>query len=225
VKAAAAQSFARVGTAWRAGRYTPSGKRPGMAGPITAAFDGGQTYVYGTLSARDDADLEERRRTADKAAHWGSINFPVHSDYDETHTAGPPHNVVLFGTRQTNSILRDLDLPLELHAGAADYGLLFVAPAGNGRYVVVSSGLPWWTGAPEVNRGGDRFAPEPYRLLTTFGDFLLFKHSLANVVCEGRFDNDWNVPADAEAKLAASGTVTIRRLSPKAGGPSAPHQP
>jgi hypothetical protein len=97
---------------------------------------------------------------------------------------------------------------LTLDAGAADYGLLFIASTGK-HYALVSSGLPWWTGADEVNRGGYRFAPDRYRLLSTLGDYLLFKGSLANVVAEGRFDRNWKVPADAAAKLLATGTVTI----------------
>ena len=36
------------------------------------------------------------------------------------------------------------NLPLALSRDAADYGLLFVAPAGK-HYVLVNSGLPWWT--------------------------------------------------------------------------------
>lgn len=98
---------------------------------------------------------------------------------------------------------------MALNPGAADYGLLFIAPIGR-HYAVVSSGLPWWTGAAEVNRGGDRFAPEPSRLLSTFGDYILFKGSLANVVAEGRFDSNWKVPSEAAAKIRATGTVTIR---------------
>lgn len=210
VKPGAELSFTRVGVRWRGGRYTPRGKGPGAEGPIAAAFSGNQVYVYGTLNPRDDADLDERRRVADRQAHWGSLNFAVHSDTDEQRDPSPPHNMILFGTAQTNSIIRDLDLPLSLNAGAADYGLLFVAPV-HGRYVVVSSGLPWWTGAEDANRGGDRYAPAPYRLVSTFGDFILFKHSLANVVCEGRFDNDWRVPDELAAELEASGTVTVRR--------------
>jgi hypothetical protein len=74
----------------------------------------------------------------------------------------------------------------------------------------VSSGLPWWTGADDVNRGGYRFAPGQYRLLSTFGDYILFKGSLANVLAEGRFDRNGKVPPDAAAKLEAAGTVTLR---------------
>ena len=43
--------------------------------------------------------------------------------------------------------------PLVLDPGAADYGLLFIVPEGR-HYALISSGLPWWTGADEANRGG-----------------------------------------------------------------------
>ena len=75
--------------------------------------------------------------------------------------------------------------------------------------MLVSSGLPWWTGAEEASRGGNPFAPAPYRLLGTFGDYILFKGSLAHVVAEGRFDRNWKVPAEAASKMLATGTVTI----------------
>ena len=77
-------------------------------------------------------------------------------------------------------------------------------------YALVSSGLPWWTGADDAHRGGDPFAPPQARLLGTFGDFILFKGSLANVVAEGRFDANWKIPADLASRMSATGTVTIR---------------
>ena len=117
---------------------------------------------------------------------------------------------MLFGTAETNSLIARFSnqLPLALHAGAADYGLLFIAPVAQ-HYVLVSSGLPWWTGADEANHGGDPFAPAQYRLLSTFGDYILFKGSLGNVVAEGRFDRNWKVPAEAASRMSATGTVTI----------------
>ena len=84
-----------------------------------------------------------------------------------------------------------------------------MAPVGK-HLALVSSGLPWWTGADEANRGGYRFAPPQYRLLSTFGDYILFKGSLAHVLAEGRFDANGKVPAEAAAALRAAGTVTVR---------------
>src|SRR5450756_3141563 len=82
-------------------------------------------------------------------------------------------NLVLFGTPRTNRLIARFapQFPLTLNPGAADYGLLFIVAAGR-HYVLVSSGLPWWTGAEEANRGGYRYAPAPYRLLSTFGDYI-----------------------------------------------------
>jgi hypothetical protein len=119
-------------------------------------------------------------------------------------------DLVLFGTADTNSLIARFaaGLPLALNPGAADYGLLFIAPIGK-HHVLVSSGLPWWTGADDANRGGDPFTAAQFRLLDTFGDYVLFKGSLANVVSEGRFDRNWKVPADAASKMSATGTVTI----------------
>jgi hypothetical protein len=117
---------------------------------------------------------------------------------------------VLFGTAATNALVARFapQLPLALNEGAADYGLLFIAPVGK-HYALVSSGLAWWTGADDARRGGSSNLPEQYRLLTTFGDYIVFRGSLANVVAEGRFDPDWKLPAGEAAKMLATGTVTV----------------
>lgn len=201
IKPGALLSFTFGNGQWRTGLYVPSGKRAGVEGPIAAAFGGGQIYVYGAGGAA----------LAEDAAKWPTLSFRALADSEVKEADLADSDAILFGTAQTNSLIARFagQLPLALNPGAADYGLLFIAPAGR-HYAVVSSGLPWWTGAAEANRGGDRFAPEPYRLLSTFGDYILFKGSLANVVAEGRFDANWKVPAEAAAKMRATGTVTIR---------------
>lgn len=202
LKPGAPLSFTRVAGSWRVGRFVPTGKRAGAEGPIAAAFAGGQIYV----------SASGNRALAEHAAKWPASSFRLLADAAVTPADLADSDVILFGTAQTNSLIARFaaQWPIALNPGAADYGLLFIAPIGP-HYAVVSSGLPWWTGAAEVNRGaGDAFAPEPYRLLYTFGDYILFKGSLANVVAEGRFDSNWRVPADAAAKMRATGTVTIR---------------
>jgi aromatic-L-amino-acid decarboxylase len=52
---------------------------------------------------------------------------------------------------------------------------------------------------------GYQVAPWPYRLLSTFGDFVLFRGSLDHVVSEGRFDANW-------------------KLHPRCAGPDAGHR-
>jgi hypothetical protein len=46
--------------------------------------------------------------------------------------------------------------------------------------------------------------------LSSFGDYILFKGSLANTVVEGRFDRNWKLPAADAAKMTATGAVSVR---------------
>jgi hypothetical protein len=213
---AATLSFTRAAGRWRAGRFDPQGKRPGMEGPIAEAVSSRHIYVYGSLGARTAEELAARRAVAETAARWSSphgrlaLALPVKADSNVTAEDLDSANLVLFGTGETNSLIARLGAraPLALNPGAADYGLLFIAPMGK-HYALVSSGLPWWTGADDTARGGDPMAPRMYRLLTTFGDYILFKGSLANVAAEGRFDRNWKVPPGDAGKLTAAGTVAI----------------
>ncbi|MBZ5725907.1 MAG: dienelactone hydrolase family protein [Acidobacteriia bacterium] len=216
VKPAATVSFANTAGRWRAGRLPPEAKHAGAEGPIAEAVAARHIYVYGTVGMHTAEELEARRQTAETAARWSTPNapltleLPVKADHAVTPEDMETASLVLFGTAETNSLIARFAsrLPLALHTGAADYGLLFLAPVGN-HYALVSSGLPWWTGADDAHRGGDPFAPAQYRLLATFGDYILFKGSLAHVVAEGRFDRNWKLPADAAAKMSGTGTVTI----------------
>lgn len=212
-------SFFKANGVWRQGQAAPAGKRAGAEGPIAAAVSGRHIYVYGTADHPPPGVLASRRQAAGRAADWStpayarlSLALPVKADADVTDADLESANLVLFGSRETNSAIARFAaaLPLSLNPGAADYGLLFIAPVGR-RYALVSSGLPWWTGAEETSRGGDPFAPPVFRLLTTFGDFILFRGSLANVVSEGYFDRNWKAPADASAKMLATGTVNVQK--------------
>jgi len=140
------------------------------------------------------------------------LRLPVKSDDQVTDDDLASSNLVLFGHAQSNKLIAKFapQLPVSLNPGAADYGLLFVTTV-SGHFVLVSSGLPWWTRAEDANRsGGYRFALEQYRLLSTFGDYILFKAGLGNVLAEGHFDRSGKVAAEAETKLEASGTVAVR---------------
>jgi hypothetical protein len=215
VKAGAVLSFEKIGGRWRAGLRRAAGKHAGAEGPMTAAVGGRQVYVYGTAGGPSADELGMRRKTAEQAAAWTEpgmpgVSLPVKADQEVTADELAHADLVLFGTRETNRLIARFAaaFPLELNPGAADYGLLFVAPEG-GRYLLVSSGLPWWNARESERPGGWPFAPPQLRLLSTFGDYILFKGSLGNVVAEGRFDREWNLPPDAREKIAASGTVTI----------------
>jgi hypothetical protein len=216
VKPAASLAFSKASGRWQSGHFEPKGKRPGAEGPISEAVSSRQIYVYGGSGARSAAELEARREIAETAARWSTtrsrlaLSPAVKADTAVTAADIDSADLILFGTPETNSLIARFasSLPLALSPAAADYGLLFIAPVGK-HYALVSSGLPWWTGADEANRAGHSLEPDQFRLLRSFGDYILFKGSLTNVVAEGRFDRNWKVPADAAPKLLAPGTVTV----------------
>jgi pimeloyl-ACP methyl ester carboxylesterase len=198
-------SFVRTPQGWLQGALPAAP----LQGPIVEAVNARHIYVYG-------AGDEQSRRYAETAASWSgnrwtlNLKLPVKSDREVNDDDLAGANLVLFGTERTNRVLARFaaQFPMALLPGAADYGLLFIVPAGK-HYVLVNSGLPWWTGAEEADRGGYRFAPAPYRLLSTFGDYVLFKGSLANVLAEGRFDRRGKVAPATAQKLRAAGTVSV----------------
>ncbi|HYO83503.1 MAG TPA: dienelactone hydrolase family protein, partial [Bryobacteraceae bacterium] len=203
-------SFHRTkGGRWAVGAVMPGKgeKRRGAEGPIADAISTRHVYVYGA----------EGRVPAEQAADWSTrrsrLNLSLRVLRDTEIAAGDiaNANVVAFGTRETNRLIaRYADqLPMHLNPGAADYGLLYAYPV-EGRYVVVSSGLPWWTRHDQAPPRGLPFLSVPYRILGTLGDFVLFKGGLDNVVAEGRFDNKWQLPQDTAARLRATGAVTLR---------------
>jgi hypothetical protein len=219
LKPADTMSFVKTQKGWKPGRNepAPSNKRPGLEGPLREAIASRHIYVYGTADAPGEEELKQRQAIAAHAADWSStrnrvpLAFLVKADRDIGEKETAYANLVLFGTRETNRVVaRFADrLGLALNAGAADYGLVFVAPMDR-RYVVVNSGLPWWTGADQAKRLGFRFAPAPFRVLETFGDFILFKGSLESIVAEGLFDTNWRLPPEAAEKMKQTGVVVIQ---------------
>ena len=209
-------SFRKQGSRWVRGLLPPEGKSAGSEGPIAEAIAGRHLYVYGTTGNPPRDELELRRKTAETAANWSTprdrlqLNLKVKPDIAVTDEDLAENNLVLFGNRETNKLIARFarDFPLELGAGAADYGLLFIAPIGK-HYALVDSGLPWWTGGDDAKRPVDRFQPKIISELDTFGDYIVFKGSLAHVLTEGRFDRSWKVPADAAAKIKAIGAVSV----------------
>jgi hypothetical protein len=105
--------------------------------------------------------------------------------------------------------------------------LVYCFPA-NGHYVVVSSGIPFWTTPPPAPRPAAAAAPAPgaapaapARTAVSFGggsgarallgmkDFLLFRENNSNVISSGYFNNEWKMQAKELSELKAAGVVTI----------------
>lgn len=214
-------SFTKEGARWKAARCVlPAGvKRGGAEGPVFAAISARHIYVYGTADRPDEAELQRRRAEAATAADWAgprarpNVVFPILADSEVKESDLRQAHLILFGTRQTNSLIARYaaQFPLELKPGAPGYGLLFIAPIGE-RYAVVCSGLPWWTHGAQAGRASFRWQwlALPYRLLLSFGDYVVFKGSIENVIAEGRFDRQWKTPAAEAARIRAIDAITVR---------------
>ena len=198
-----------------------STKKPGAEGPMAEALADRHIYVYGTGGSPSADELNRRRTEAQKAMEWSVYRgdfigrvmvFPrLLSDKEVRPSDIESSNLVLFGTKETNSLIEKFSdkLPVQLKASATDYGLAYVFPVG-GRYVLVNSGLPWWTLSENQNAMSRQNSPSPMNNITRFQDFVLFKGTVNNVVSGGRFNNDWTLPAKEADKLKSSGVVVFK---------------
>ncbi len=204
---------------WVIGKYEPlqNSKRPGIEGPISEAFATRHVYVYGTLGNPTPAQLAERREEAETAAKWISgvplLYFPrVISDKDVRPSDYESGNLILFGTKETNSVIKDISykLPMEFSSTDSGYGLVYIYPDGE-HYALICSGEQWWPkpGSPVVSSQHRvfRFIGGPVSMLSGLGDYILYKGSIDDPVVEGRFDSAWQLPGSDAAKMDSTGAV------------------
>jgi hypothetical protein len=206
---------------WVSTKYeaTALSKKKGAEGPIHAAFDARHIYVYGTGGNPSEAELKARMAIAEEAANWSVYRgaflgrimvFPrVVADRDVRQSDFETCNLILFGTKETNTVIEKYSerLPMHLNAAATkDHGLFYIYPM-DGHYLAISSGLPWWTGAQQT---GFRFIPPALSVLNEQKDFLLFKDGATNVVADGYFNEGWKLN-DEDGKKLESGGVMVRR--------------
>jgi hypothetical protein len=215
-----AVSFMKINGIWANRKFTPelTSKQSGAEGPLYEAVSSNHIYVYGTEGNPFQEELAARRATAVSAAEWSGMGgrimvFPrVVSDKEIRQSDYENSNLILFGTRETNAIIEKFTdkLPIHLNADASDYGLVYIFPMNN-HYVLVNSGLPWWTPAKQVSgQGGFAFMGSKVEELKKFQDFVLFRENSDNIITQGYFDNNWNLPADAAESMKTTGAVQIR---------------
>lgn len=226
VKSPDAVSFSKENGTWSNRKYTPGlwAKKAGMEGPLTAAVSHNHIYVYGTGGNPSAEELQARRGLAAQAANWSAdrgmmgriMIFPrVLSDKELRQSDYDNCNLILFGTRETNAVIAKLGdkLPMQLNNEAKEYSLTYIFPV-DGHYVIVNSGLPWWT--PKVPKNDQQaglrmaFMNATIDGLREYKDFVLFKNTPDEVISQGTFDNDWKLPPEESAKIKASGVVTIK---------------
>ena len=234
---------------WITEKYIPPfiSKQPGLEGPMAAAIYDRHIYVYGTAGNPTSEELQKRIAIATQAESFAGgssglispVNARVVSDKSIRESDYATSNLILFGTKETNLVIEKFSsrLPVQLNADATGYGLVYCFPIDK-HYVVISSGIPFWTtstpvttaapGPPPVNASQPGQAPvtnqtastpakPPIRTLSKSGagalydfkDFLLFKDTKENVITEGYFDQNWKLPVEGVEKLKASGVVTI----------------
>jgi len=220
VRTQEATSFMKSGGAWINRKFTPglASKQQGAEGPLSAAVSSNHVYVYGTGGNPTKEELAARRDQASLAADWSGMGgrimvFPrVISDKDVRQSDYDNSNLILFGTKETNSVIEKLadKLPALLSSEATDYGFVYIFPL-NKHYVVINSGLVWWTPEKkEQAQGGMAFMGPKIEILKKYQDFVLFRESPDNIISQGSFTNDWKFPDEAVAKLKSTGVVTIR---------------
>jgi pimeloyl-ACP methyl ester carboxylesterase len=220
VKSADAVSFMLSGDKWVNSRFTPglTSKQKGAEGPLYAAVTGSHVYVYGTADNPPADVLAARRAQAMAAADWTGMGgrimvFPrVISDRDVRSGDYVRSNLILFGTRETNSVIEKFAdrLPMHLDPRAENYGLVYIFPM-NRHYFLVNSGLSWWTPPKKQGgQGGYAFSGSKVEALKSMEDYLLFRESPDDPVAQGRFDNNWMLPPDVIQNMKASGIVTVR---------------
>jgi predicted esterase len=219
VATADALSFKKEGGQWAAGIYVAGAqdKKQGAEGPLFDVFSSRHVYVYGTSGNPNEDELKKRKEVAEQAANWSVYRsaflgrilfFPrVAADKDIRASDYESANLILFGTKETNTIINNYSsqLPLELAKSAAGVGLFYVYPV-NGHYIAVCSGIPWWVGAKAPGYS----VPPPMIGVNGFKDFILFKGNADNKVADGFFDEHWNTSEADKKVLNGTGLVTVR---------------
>lgn len=219
VRSADAASFTRSGARWENRKFTPglNSKQPGAEGPLYEAVAGSHLYVYGTGGNPTEEELAARMAQAATAADWSGrggriMVFPrVISDKEVRQSDYVTSNLILFGTRETNAIIDNFSdkLPMHLNTDAEGYGLVYIFPM-NRHYILVNSGLPWWTPPKQApGQGSLTFMGTRVEVLKNFGDFILFRESPDNAVSKGNFDENWKLKENDIQALGASGVISL----------------
>jgi len=220
-KSSDAISFIKSGNSWINRKFSPglTSKQPGAEGPLAAAVSTNHIYIYGTGGNPTEEELAARRAQAASVADWSGMGgrimvFPrVISDREIRQSDYEHSNLVLFGTRETNAVIEKFadKLPMHLNTDAKEYGLVYIFPLNN-HYVLVNSGLPWWTPAKKTaGQGGLAFIRSKVEVLNNFRDFILFKESSDNIITQGSFDNNWKIPVEAATAMKTAGVIQVEQ--------------
>ncbi|MEO0040807.1 MAG: hypothetical protein RL329_255 [Bacteroidota bacterium] len=216
-------SLMKEGKSWRANQIylpAPNTKRRGAEGSLVEAVSDRHIYVYGTNDNPPPAVLEKRRLEAERAGNWSVYRgeflkrimiFPrVLSDKEVRPSDWKMANLILMGTAKTNLCIASIatKLPVQLADTSGKYGLLYILPSENNRYVVINSGIPALD-APEagdIPTGLKRMSsPMMVLALGKFKDFTLYSKN--KVFINSWFDLNWRITPEDAAILKKTGVT------------------
>jgi acetyl esterase/lipase len=182
-------------------------KTPGRCGPIKECYRDPFLVVYGAAS-----DEMSARRFVTEWDLFADGKPPIKADKEVTDADRKNYNLILFGTRETNSLLKETSdkLPLELMPGgyrigeqeySADdkkLGLQFCYPSpfDDKRMIVVQSGYYWGEALP-INHKFD-LLPE-YIVYSDEIDATAQTDSTLqtnHAIAAGFFDDQWQLPEE-----------------------------
>lgn len=196
--------FERSGDRWvcrgRRSAYRPSGKAPGLQGPIDDAFTRPFLCVRGTGTPWNDRAHAWARAALDRFTNeWNRYfrgELPVKDDTDVTDEDVKRHNLILFGDPGSNRWIRKVlpKLPLrwtrtELRLGGQTYSagdhapvLINRNPLARDRYVVLNSGHTFHEA---------ELSTLNYLLFPRLGDWAVMRIGSEEPVRAGYFDENW----------------------------------
>lgn len=191
----------------------PGFKTPQRGGPLRDCYRDPFLLVYGTLTPAAKAPtrtgpadllLDGKAKAALFAEDWQRYADglpPIKADSEVTEADRKNYNLILFGTRQTNTIIRDLGdkLPVEIFNGGYRVGkqiikghnlgmlLAYPSPFDDRRMLVIQSGLRWGGSLP-INH---KFDLQPDYIV--YNDVIDPTDKTNRALSAGFFDNDWRI--------------------------------
>ncbi len=220
------QVLKKTNDKWIVGKYELDSeiKNELTEGPMTEIISDRHIYVYGTEGNPTKDELQKRIKIAEQAADWSYYRgdfmgrvmvFPrVLSDKEVRRNDIERSHLVLFGTKNTNSLIAKYadKFPFELkEESASTSNLTFIYPNGK-KYLLISSGIPFWEIPPFENGPFGRLrTSSKVGILRGYGDWVYYDKDLNNVISSARFDNNWKIPENEVEKLKKIVKIDLKK--------------
>jgi len=191
-------------------RGATGAKTPLLSGPIKEVYRHPFLLVYGTLA--DGVDKAAAERFLEEWDAYADGRPPIKADTAVTDEDKANYNLIVFGTRESNALLKEQAavLPLELTPTGYRLGerevavegktlgmqLCYPSPFHKERFIVVQSGVYWGSKLP-INHKFD-LLPE----YIVYEEAIEMSDLTNRAVVAGFFDDNWKLP---------EGTANIQR--------------